>query len=100
MKFFLENIFSMKNKLSRPICEESPFDSILNKEGSTNAQACDESRRSQTRRKNKSFGDDFYTFLLEDNHKTYKEAMLSIDAPFWKQAINDEMEPLWSIKHG
>ena len=34
---------------------------------------------------------DFYMFLLEDDPITYKEAMLSIDATFWKQAVNDEM---------
>jgi len=28
--------------------------------------------------------------MLEDDFKTYGEAMKSIDAPFWKEAINNE----------
>jgi len=36
----------------------------------------------------------FYTFLLNDDPKTYEEVMLSIDAPFWEQAINDEMDSI------
>jgi len=80
----------MKKKLPRQICEKSSFDSVLNKECSTNDQACDESRRSKRRRKNKSF--DFYTFLFEDDPKAYKEAMWSIDALFWKQVLNNAMD--------
>ena len=67
---FFENIFPMKNKLSRPICEESNFDFSFNKEGGTNDQACNEPRKSKRRRKNKNFGDDFCTCLLEDDPKT------------------------------
>ena len=72
---FLKNIFPMINKFSRPICEQSSSNFVFNKEGSINDQACDECRRSKIRRKNKNFGDDFYTFLFEDDPKTYKEAM-------------------------
>ena len=41
-------------------------------------------------KKVKDFGFEFCSFLLEDDPKTYCEAMRSIDAPFWKEAINDE----------
>ena len=37
-------------------------------------------------------------FLLEDDPKTYGEAMRSIDAPFWKEAIIDEMSSLKNNK--
>jgi len=46
MQFSFENIFPMKNELSRPICEKSSSDSALNKEGSINDQKCLEPRRS------------------------------------------------------
>lgn len=32
--------------------------------------------------------------MVEDDPKDYKEAMLSRDAAFWKEAINDEMDSL------
>ena len=32
--------------------------------------------------------------MVEDDPKTYKEAMLSRDVAFWKEAINDEMDSL------
>ena len=40
--------------------------------------------------------------MVEDDPKTYKEAMLSRDVAFWKEAINDEMDSLlfnntWTI---
>ena len=42
----------------------------------------------------KNFGDDFYTFLIEGDPTTYKEAMISVDAPFWKEVINSEVESI------
>ena len=56
--------------MPRPICKESSSDFVFNKEGSVNDQACDEPRKSKRRRKNKNFGDDFCTCLLEDDPKT------------------------------
>nr|GEY37995.1 zinc finger, CCHC-type [Tanacetum cinerariifolium] len=35
---------------------------------------------------------DSYYFNVEDDHKTYDEAMKSQDVGFWKKAINDEMD--------
>ena len=42
----------------------------------------------------KSFGEDFYTFLVEGEPMNFSEAMSSLDAPFWKEAINSEMESI------
>lgn len=54
-------------------------------------------RRSKRQRIEKSFGDDFTTaFILEEDPKTYKEAMTSIDVTFWKEAINSELESIFS----
>ncbi|BBH06862.1 transposable element gene [Prunus dulcis] len=53
-----------------------------------------ELRRSKRARVEKNFGDDFYTFLVEGDPTTYKEAVMSVDAPFWKEAINDEFQSI------
>ncbi|GJT04270.1 zinc finger, CCHC-type containing protein [Tanacetum coccineum] len=72
-----------------------------------------EARRSVRARKAKSFGDDFqlylvegsrneidflyqYCFNIDEDPRTYSEAMASRDAGFWKEAIQDEMD---SIMH-
>ena len=53
-------------------------------------------RRSKRERKETNLGDDFYTFLVDDDPRSYKEAMTSSDVPLWKEAINSEIE---SIMH-
>ena len=40
------------------------------------------------------FGPDFLTYLLEDEPQSFKEAMSSPEAPYWKEAINDEVESI------
>ncbi|GKA09245.1 retrovirus-related pol polyprotein from transposon TNT 1-94 [Tanacetum coccineum] len=70
-----------------------------------------EPRRSMRARKEKDFGSDFFSYLVEgtqkkvtreviftinvdDDPKTFSEAMSSRDAPLWKEAINDEMDSI------
>ncbi|CAM8968501.1 unnamed protein product [Rhodiola kirilowii] len=70
-----------------------------------------ENRRSKRTRKGKTFGDDFqmylvegtrediglqysYCHIIEDEPKTFDEAMKSQDVSFWKEAINDEMDSI------
>ncbi|CAL8150045.1 unnamed protein product [Prunus armeniaca] len=53
-----------------------------------------ELRRSKRARVEKNFGDDFYTFLVEGDPTTYKEVVMSVDAPFWNEAINDEFQSI------
>ena len=70
-----------------------------------------ELRRSKRDRKAKSFGSDFqlylvegsrdeiveeysYCFSVEEDPKTFDEAMKSRDVAFWKEAINDEMDSI------
>ncbi|GKD36146.1 retrovirus-related pol polyprotein from transposon TNT 1-94, partial [Tanacetum coccineum] len=70
-----------------------------------------EPRRSIRARKEKDFGSDFFSYLVEgtqkkvtreviftinidDDPKTFSEAMSSRDAPMWKEAINDEMDSI------
>ncbi|OIT00787.1 hypothetical protein A4A49_60062, partial [Nicotiana attenuata] len=72
-------------------------------------------RRSKRRRIEASFGPDFITtfltenidldvlsdelvsiYLIEEDPKTYSEAMRSIDASFWKEAIKSELDSIVS----
>ena len=41
-----------------------------------------------------NIGDGFYTFLMDDDPRSYKEAITSPDAPFWKETINSEIESI------
>ena len=56
----------------------------------------DEPRRSKRQRTSTSFGPDFLTYLLENEPRTFKEAVTSPEAPFWKEAINSEVETILS----
>ncbi|PHT32531.1 TMV resistance protein N [Capsicum baccatum] len=53
-------------------------------------------RRSTRQRTSTSFGSDFVTFLLEDEPRTFKEAMSSSDSSFWKEAVNSEIDSILS----
>ena len=55
-----------------------------------------ESRRSKRARVEKNFGLDYYVFNIEENPQNLKEDLTSLDAIFWKEAVNDEMESLIS----
>ncbi|KAJ9561022.1 hypothetical protein OSB04_006182 [Centaurea solstitialis] len=81
------------------------------RENSKAPQRADEPHRSTRVRKEKSLGDDFQFYLVEGSRKkvtrevilsfnvnnepkTFKEAMSSRDASLWKEAINDEMDSI------
>jgi hypothetical protein len=46
-----------------------------------------ESRRSKRVRVEKSFGDDFLTYLLEKEPQNYTEVVNSSEGPLWKEVI-------------
>ena len=54
-----------------------------------------ELRRSKRKRVATNFGDD-YVFLAENDPQSYEEAMTSFDAPFWREAINNEINSIMS----
>ena len=56
----------------------------------------DEPRRSKRQRTSTSFGPYFLTYLLENEPRTFKEAVTSPEAPFWKEVINSEVESILS----
>ena len=53
-------------------------------------------RRSSRSAKLKDFGPDFQAYLVEKDPESYAEAMSSHDAPFWREAIDDEMYSILS----
>ena len=53
-----------------------------------------ELRRSKRDRKETNLGDGLYTFLIDEDPKSYKEAITSRDAPFWNEAINSEIKSI------
>ena len=70
---FFESIFPMKlsgeQQVHKTIRDESiePFEPKL---------------RSKRDKKDTNLGDGFYTFLIDDDPRTYKEVIASFDAPF------------------
>ena len=54
----------------------------------------DELRRSKRRRKEVSFGDDFYTYLIENEPSSYFEVISPPDALLWKEAIKIELDSI------
>jgi hypothetical protein len=55
-----------------------------------------ELRRSKRARKEKNFGNDFIAYIVDDDPTCYDEAIKSIDAPFWLEAINNELDSIMS----
>ena len=51
-------------------------------------------RRSKRQRKEKSFGNEFYTYLVDNDPLNFSEAISSSDAPLWKEAIKSEIDSL------
>ena len=54
----------------------------------------DELRKSKRQRKEVSFGDDFYTYLIENEPSSYFEAISSLDAFLWKEAIKIKLDSI------
>ena len=48
----------------------------------------------------KTFGSDFLTFMLEDVLQSFKEALSSPEAPYWKAAINSKIESILQNHNG
>ena len=42
----------------------------------------------------KSFGPEFLTYMLEDEPQSFEEAISTPEAPFWKEAVNSEIESI------
>ena len=53
-----------------------------------------EPRRSKRARTEKSFGPDFYTYVVESEPQTYREAVTSSEGPQWREAIKSEIDSI------
>ena len=50
--------------------------------------------RSKKRRKKTSFGNDFFTYLVDKDPLTYSEVNSSFDSLFWKETIKVEIDSI------
>ena len=113
---FFEHVFPFKRKIT----DVAPISSSLPIKMTDVKVPEPEPRRSKRHRVETNFGPDFVTafliesfnsldvgviteefvlnFLIEEEPKTYQEAITSIDATFWKEAIKSEIESLESNK--
>lgn len=93
---FFEDIFPYKSRISTHNFNNAFTSNTLPSSSSPVSNEPEpsevEPRRSKRVRIEKKFGDEFFTFLTEDEPSTYTEAMSSLDAPFWEEAINSEIE--------
>ena len=86
-----ENIESENNQtselptISEPICDIPEEDNNL---------VAEAPRRSKRQRVEKTFGDDFIVYLVDDVPKTLSEAYASSDAEYWKEAVRSEMDSI------
>ncbi|KAA0042223.1 ty1-copia retrotransposon protein [Cucumis melo var. makuwa] len=101
--------YSLSNRMHDPeIVSETPVSETVD----TPNLSCElEPRRSKRQRTEKSFGPDFLStfiverrdeidcnftnlFLIDEDPKTYQEALNSVDSSMWKEAIKSELESL------
>ncbi|CAH9143287.1 unnamed protein product [Cuscuta epithymum] len=92
---FFESVFPLKPEYKTvvPYRESEPL-----KENNTFNDEPFNLRRSKRPRIEKSFGNDFYTYLVNDEPFTYSQAISSKEAPFWLEAIQNEIESIQKNK--
>jgi len=95
---FFENIFPHNMSCEARLQKRSrdTITSETQNESNIELNKEEELKRSKRMRISKSFGPDFVTYLLKNEPQTFKEAMSSPEAPYWKEAVNIEIE---SIMH-
>ena len=99
---FFEHIFPLSEKISCALkivddIENSNDEHVLTTMDDMESSH-DELRRSKRQRNFFSFGDDFYTYLIENEPSSYFEAISSLDTLIWKEAIKDELDSILKNK--
>ncbi|GJU14182.1 retrovirus-related pol polyprotein from transposon TNT 1-94 [Tanacetum coccineum] len=96
---FFENIFPYKDKekqisnlRKRVMNDQLSQDEIDN--NSEVPQENVEPRRSKRAKVTKDFGPDYITYIVNEEPQTYKAAMESSEAPYWKEAIQSEIDSI------
>ncbi|CAJ2638269.1 unnamed protein product [Trifolium pratense] len=90
---FFEDKFPFKLRNSGGT-ESSHIPVIRNSESNNNTEI--ELRRSKRVRVAKDYGPEYSAYTLEEDPKNLQEALSSLDADLWQEAINDEMDSLES----
>ncbi|KAL0328102.1 UNVERIFIED_CONTAM: hypothetical protein Scaly_2242800 [Sesamum calycinum] len=86
---FFENIFPCKERK-----EEESSRKRTHEVANGDHQRDEEPRRSKRAKRTKTFGPNCLAYLLENEPRTINEALSSPEAPFWKEAINSEIESI------
>lgn len=90
---FFEDVFPCLNKeVESPSLPNN--EAVREEEQAQSEEEEIEPRRSKRARVEKSFGDDFFTYVVESEPKTYQEAVTSSEGPQWKEAIKNEVESI------
>jgi hypothetical protein len=99
---FFEEIFPMKDRVATPseastssVPQPIPFSlPPVHSEQPIEDYSIDAPQRSKRQRTEKSFGDDFTVYLVDDTPKTLSKAYASPDAEYWKEAVGNEMDSI------
>ena len=100
---FFETIFPMKENTAstsqptiqvEPETEPEPTPLVVPKISNDENDSEVVPRRSRRQRTEKSFGDDFAVYLMDDVPRTLAEAYASLDADDWKEAVQSEMDSI------
>ena len=99
---FFEDVFPMRDmqSTSRQESEETPEPTIpmeyYERTHDENPVKDDEEvlGRGKRQRTVKSFGDDFFVYLMDDTPTSISEAYASPDADYWKEAVRNEMNSI------
>ena len=97
-----EHVFPLSGKISRTptIVDDikNSYDEHVPTTMDDMESSHDELRRSKRQRKEVSFGDDLYTFLIKNEPSSYFEAISSSDTLLWKETIKTELDSILKNK--
>ncbi|KAK1612456.1 hypothetical protein QYE76_036129 [Lolium multiflorum] len=100
LKFTSGKIVQLRNMQHVPTMNKNLVSgSLLCRDGFKNVTEKDDNeapKRSKRRRIEKSFGDDFIVYLVDDTPTSIAEAYASPDADDWKEAVHNEMDSILS----
>jgi hypothetical protein len=99
---FFKEIFPMKDRVATPseastssVPQPIPFSlPPVHSEQPIEDYSIDAPRKSKRQMTEKSFGDDFTVYLVDDTPKILLEAYASPDAEYWKEAVCNEMDSI------
>ena len=87
---FFEHVFPLKIGNT----SETPIDNVCENPTNSIDDLHEDLRRSKRQRKKNPFGNDFYTYLIDNDPFTISEAFASPEAKFWKEAVKSEIDSI------